>query len=134
MTGPEEPGQPLIVTGTVYQSDGRTPAAGVELLVYQTDATGVYGNGPGSNEANARLRCRLKTDASGRYEVRTIRPGRYPTGGPPAHVHIKVNGAQDATFTFAESSKNAEGPFASEVSTVKGPDGLERCTRNIRLR
>lgn len=39
---PDEPGDSLIVTGTVYRPDGRTPAPGVILYVYHTNAQGIY--------------------------------------------------------------------------------------------
>src|SRR5688572_27130373 len=37
-----EQGPKLAVSGTVYKSDGKTPAPGVVLYVYQTDQTGRY--------------------------------------------------------------------------------------------
>src|SRR5262249_25559084 len=42
LAGPEEPGERLVVTGTVFAPDGVTPAPGVFLYVYNTDATGHY--------------------------------------------------------------------------------------------
>src|SRR5712691_4118516 len=42
LAGPEEPGEKLVVTGTVFAPDGVTPAARVFLYVYHTDATGHY--------------------------------------------------------------------------------------------
>src|SRR5512134_1672562 len=38
--GVGEPGERLVITGTIYQNDGRTPAAGVVLYAYHTNAAG----------------------------------------------------------------------------------------------
>src|SRR6266853_6482090 len=35
----QEPGAPLIVSGTIYAPDRRTPLEGINLWIYQTDAT-----------------------------------------------------------------------------------------------
>src|ERR1044072_4409740 len=35
-----EPGDPLIVSGTIFAPDGRTPLEGINLFVYQTHPTG----------------------------------------------------------------------------------------------
>ncbi|MBY0436526.1 MAG: intradiol ring-cleavage dioxygenase, partial [Cyclobacteriaceae bacterium] len=40
--GWHEPGTRLIVTGKVYQRDGRTPAPGVIVYYWQTDSKGLY--------------------------------------------------------------------------------------------
>jgi protocatechuate 3,4-dioxygenase beta subunit len=87
-----EPGVPLDITGTVYQPDKRTPAAGVLLYVYHTNARGVYANREGdtNRSGHGSLRGWLRTDARGRYHVATIRPGAYPGRGDPADVHMTV--------------------------------------------
>jgi protocatechuate 3,4-dioxygenase beta subunit len=85
----DEPGKPLVVRGVIYRSDGKTPAPGVVLYVYQTDATGHYAPGPDQTHGrrHGRLRGWMKTDADGRYEFRTIRPAPYPGQTIPAHIH-----------------------------------------------
>ena len=40
VAGEKEAGTPLVVRGVIYQSDGKTPAPGVILYVYQTDSDG----------------------------------------------------------------------------------------------
>lgn len=100
-----EAGEPLLVSGTVYAPDCRTPLAGALLDVWQADSKGLYDIDKPSNLAEReplKLRGRLLTDAQGRYEIETIMPGRYPIppGLPgleqfagrtrPAHIHIIV--------------------------------------------
>ena len=46
IAGPDEPGEPLTVSGVVYRPDGRTPAGGVILYLYHTNARGVLARGP----------------------------------------------------------------------------------------
>src|SRR6185312_2403790 len=40
IVGPDEPGEPLTISGTIYAPDGHTPLEGITLWVYHTDATG----------------------------------------------------------------------------------------------
>jgi protocatechuate 3,4-dioxygenase beta subunit len=87
--GPAEPGQKLRVRGRVVQPDGQTPAAGVTVYAYHTDATGVYSRERG---APPRLRGFMTTDADGLFEYLTIRPEPYPTRTVPAHVHHQLWG------------------------------------------
>lgn len=84
-----EPGSRLRVEGLVFAPDGTTPAAGVIVYAYQTDATGVYAP-PGRPP---RLRAWMRTDAGGRFSYDTIRPAPYPGGRNPAHVHHQLWGA-----------------------------------------
>lgn len=84
----DEPGTPLEVSGQLFAPDGVTPAPGVVLYVYQTDATGRYS---ASGEV-PRLRGWMRTDGEGRYRYRTIRPAAYPGRGFAAHVHTQAWG------------------------------------------
>lgn len=93
IAGPDEPGERLVVTGTVYEADGVTPAQGVVLYLYHTDATGIYpkrGDETGNAQRHGYLRAWLRTDEHGRYRVETIRPASYPTRTEPAHIHVTV--------------------------------------------
>jgi catechol 1,2-dioxygenase len=98
-------GEALVVSGTVYAPDCRTPLAGALLDVWQADSKGLYDIDKPSNlteREQFRMRGRLLTDAQGRYEIETILPGRYPIppGFPglekyagqmrPAHIHFIV--------------------------------------------
>ena len=89
VTSKEEPGERLIVSGRVWGPDGKTPVSGVSLYVYQTDKDGIYSK-PVNDSRNPRLRGYLRTDADGRYEYSTIKPGSYPNTNNPAHIHYVV--------------------------------------------
>ena len=85
-----EPGERLEMSGRVLRPDGKTPAPGVILYVYHTDATGHYTPAPGSTgdaRRHGRLRGWMRTGASGEYEFKTIRPAPYPSRDNPAHIH-----------------------------------------------
>ena len=84
-----EPGERLVLSGTVYRADGRTPAANVVLLAYHTNAKGIYPRRSNGDERGS-LQGRLRTDAKGRYRIDTIRPGGYPGNVAPAHIHLVV--------------------------------------------
>ncbi len=42
------------------------------------------------------LRGWLRTNASGEYRVETVRPGAYPSGTEPAHIHLTVQPPAEA--------------------------------------
>lgn len=93
IAGDREPGEPLVITGTVYQPGGTTPAPGVLLYVYHTNADGVYpkrGNERGNAQRHGYLRAWLRTGDDGRYRFTTIRPGTYPSRNEPAHIHMTI--------------------------------------------
>jgi protocatechuate 3,4-dioxygenase beta subunit len=90
---PGEPGERLLIRGRVLHPDGRTPAAGIVIYAYHTNAAGLYANGTPESEWSRRhghLRGWVRTGADGRYEFRTIKPGPYPGRTDPAHVHFTV--------------------------------------------
>ena len=91
--GWNEKGQKLIVTGTVFQLDGKTPAPDVIIYYWQTDNTGHYSPAPGMDERAKRhghIRGWVKTDENGNYTIKTIRPAPYPNQTMPAHIHLSV--------------------------------------------
>jgi len=144
---PGEPGVPFLVSGTVFASDGKTPVEGVTVYAYHTDAKGYYRPDEKRSEP-PRLRTWVKTGADGRFELRTIRPGPYPGGGVPAHIHFVAWGSgiprqeieelrfdDDPLITPALRAASAkEGRFAGVRPVEKGSDGVERCTFDIRLK
>lgn len=95
---PSEPGESLIVTGTVYTRDGESPAAGITLYAYHTDAEGLYSET--NDNTQPRLAATVLTDALGRYELRTIKPAPYPGGGVPAHIHYRLSGPETSEQRF----------------------------------
>src|SRR5262245_48057545 len=49
LAGPDEPGDRLVVTGTVFSSDCRTPLPGALIEIWQANHTGVYDTGRPGN-------------------------------------------------------------------------------------
>jgi protocatechuate 3,4-dioxygenase beta subunit len=147
ITPPDEPGDPFVVSGTVFGPDGRTPAEGVIVYAYQTDAKGYY-RPDQKRGAPPRLRGWMKTGAGGRYELRTIRPAPYPNRSIPAHIHLVAWGPgvprqeieelrfEDDPLVTASARASAakEGRFAAVRPVQKGSDGVLRCTYDIRLK
>ncbi len=85
--------QKIAVNGIVYKSDGKTPAPGVVIYIYHTDQKGVYptkGNEQGWAKRHGYLRGWMKTNDKGEYKFFTIRPGSYPQGQNPAHIHAII--------------------------------------------
>lgn len=93
VAGPQEPGERLVATGTVYAADGRTPRPGVVIYMHQTNADGLYANGSDESEwsrRNGRLRAWVRTGPDGRYRFETIKPAPYPDMSMPAHLHLMI--------------------------------------------
>jgi protocatechuate 3,4-dioxygenase, beta subunit len=81
-----EPGERMVITGTIVRRDGKTPAKNVLLYVYHTNAKGVYpkrGNESGNAQRHGYLRGWLRTDAQGRYRIESIRPVPIPAAAIP---------------------------------------------------
>ncbi|GAA3742032.1 dioxygenase family protein [Salinactinospora qingdaonensis] len=100
----DEPGEPIVFTGSVRGLDG-SPLEGALIDMWQAGNDGTYsgfvGDAPPGN-----LRGRIRTGADGTFQVRTIRPAAYqiPAAGPtgeflsllgkhawrPAHFHFII--------------------------------------------
>ena len=97
----EEPqGQRIIVAGRLLDEDTR-PIAGALIELWQANAAGRYHHGrdqhPAPIDPHFTGAGRTVTDAEGRYEFTTIRPGAYPwrnheNAWRPAHIHFSVFG------------------------------------------
>jgi len=94
-------GEPIIVHGRVLDEDGR-PVRGALVEVWQANAAGRYRHRADQSgmplDPNFSGAGRVLTDASGRYEFRTIKPGPYPwknhyNAWRPAHIHFSLFGA-----------------------------------------
>lgn len=92
-------GRKILLTGTVYEIDGTTPASDVILYYYQTDVNGVYATDESeernmpknkAGQTHGYIRGWLKTDKEGKYSIYTVKPGSYPSRDEAAHVHVTV--------------------------------------------
>jgi protocatechuate 3,4-dioxygenase beta subunit len=138
-----EPGERLILTGTVFGGDGK-PREGVTVYAYHTDANGLYRKKPWGRP---RLRGWARTDADGKYEFHTIKPGPYPLRRNPAHIHMTIavpNQVEwwmpelrftgDSFLDAGEVEREArQGTFASIRPLERQANGTLRCVRDIRL-
>ena len=82
LASPTEPGDRVIMSGTVRGPDCKTPLSGAIVDVWHADASGQYH----SDTKTYRLRAQIKTDASGRYQFESIYPGHYDKR--PRHYHF----------------------------------------------
>src|SRR5215813_6691816 len=142
----QEPGEPLIVSGTIYSPDGKQPLPGIMLFVYQTDATGRYSTTGGDNRGT-RIHGVMRTNAEGKYEFRTIKPGSYPNTRNPAHIHAYVSGPgypeywideylfADDPFVHEEVRQRYKGlgTFSPIVKLTRDKDGVLHGTRDIKI-
>ncbi|HSO73760.1 MAG TPA: protocatechuate 3,4-dioxygenase [Blastocatellia bacterium] len=142
----EEPGERLIVAGRVFSTDGVTGMAAASVYVYHTDVKGYYTPGANDNR-NPRLRGYMRTDAQGRYEFSTIKPGSYPNNSVPAHIHYVVTAAgyNERVFEIVFEgdpflNDRVRREAANEWSGFslrrleKDQQGVWRCTQDIKLR
>lgn len=138
-------GEPMIVSGTVFQSDAKTPAPSVLIYLYHTDMYGIYGKR--GEHKHGKFRGWMLTDAKGKYEFRSIRPASYPNTTFAAHVHMTLTGKnfkedwidsilfEGDKFISAQERNNAgkKGGFNPIVKLEKGADGILRAVRDIQL-
>jgi protocatechuate 3,4-dioxygenase beta subunit len=98
------PGVPLFFSGCVLDTEGR-PIAAANVDVWQASTKGLYEN-QDPTQAEWNLRGRLRTDESGTFRYRSVKPAGYPvpSGGPteqllrvqhrhpfrPAHLHALI--------------------------------------------
>ncbi len=148
MVSEQEPGEPLIISGTIYGPDGVKPVDGARLYVYHTDARGYYSDQDGKGGApQPRLKGWVKTNADGKYEFRTIKAAPYPGGGNPAHIHGTLSAPGfterwieeywfegDRFITDGMRSKlHGAATFSPILTLQKGSDDVWRGVRDFKL-
>ncbi len=101
LAGPNEPGDRVAISGTVFAGDCKTPLAGALLDIWHADAAGNYHN----EKEQYRLRGQALTDAKGRYRFESVRPGNYA---------ISENSMRPAHFHFTATAPGHE-PLTSQI-------------------
>lgn len=147
---PGKPGEKIILSGNIFHSDSTTPYKDVVIYAFQTDSAGYYskkGDETGVRKWQGHLYGWCITDSNGYYEIRTIKPGRYPSNEFPAHIHPILKLPDDSKpfyindFVFKDDSLVNENYISSLqypggtgiVDLKKSADGILRGQRNIIL-
>ena len=147
ITNGTEPGEPMIISGTIFGLDGKTPLKSATLSVYHTDARGNYSPSVSGDNKTTRLRGKMTTGGDGRYEFRTIKPASYPNSTVTAHVHAYVvaegireywidNYVFEGDPFMSEADRqrlSSAGNFSSLIKLTRGSDGISRGSRDIRV-
>lgn len=139
-------GDKMLISGIVYQPDGKKPAPNVLIYLYHTDTEGVYGR-RNDEHNHGRYRGWMLTDANGKYEFRTIKPAPYPERKFAAHIHFTLT-TQTMREDWIDSilfegdrlisprereTAGKKGGFNPILKLEKGADGIWQATRDIQL-
>jgi len=148
LVGFTETNPKLKITGTVFQSDEKTPAKNVILYVYHTNREGIYEpskNPIGWEKRHGKYRGWLKTDSKGKFTFYTFRPAPYPQVKEPEHIHMYVKEPNKIpyyidNFTFLddptlkrEDIKSQKKRGGSGLINLKEQNGILIGNRNIIL-
>lgn len=87
----DDPGDRVVIRGTVKDSDGN-PIVGAILDCWQSNTAGWYTVQKADGQSEFNLRGIYRSDENGEYEIRTVRPGKYPIphDGPVGQL-LKAN-------------------------------------------
>jgi protocatechuate 3,4-dioxygenase beta subunit len=142
----KDKGELMKISGTVYQPDGKTPAANTLIYLYHTDIEGYYGR-TSEEHKHGRYRGWMLTNKSGSYAFVSIKPAPYPVQRFAAHIHMTVTTPTaredwidsilfegDRLISTREREEaGRRGGFNPIVSLKKGDGGLYYATRDIQL-
>ena len=140
-----EKAEKLKITGTIYQSDGVTPAKDVILYIFQPDENGNYQMERDANRKRyVHHRAWIKTDADGKYTFYTFMPGKLFRTKELKQIHriIKEPGKAEqelAPFFFNDDPLIPDLTLACRAEAVKSmlrieeKDGMYVATKDIKL-
>lgn len=139
----------MLITGTVYEADGETPAANVIIYIYHTNEKGIYptkGDEKGYARRHGYLRGWAKTDSKGHYAFYTFKPASYPSRTEPAHIHLTIKEPDkneyyidtiefegDPLLTTAKRNQKKQRGGSGLVTLSEDQNGLLYCKRQIFL-
>jgi len=148
-------GHKLLLTGTIYEQDGKTPAPNVLMYYYHTDLDGKYLHKENEKrsvppnklgQTHGYIRGWVKSDKSGKYEIYTIRPGVYPNRKEAAHIHVHIKEPDtrepyyidnfvfdDDILLTAQMRKRLDNRGGSGVLRIVDDEGLQIGERDIIL-
>jgi protocatechuate 3,4-dioxygenase, beta subunit len=148
LPGFNDAGPKIQISGIIYKSDGKTPAAGVILYVYHTDQKGNYakkGNEKGWGKRHGYIRGWIKTNEKGEYKIYTLVPASYPNSNNPKHIHPTIKEPGFSAYWIDEfvfdddpllpaSERNRANPRGGNgVLKPEKKDEMLYATRNITL-
>ncbi len=138
-------GERIIISGTVFKADGKTPAPNILIYLYHTDMYGIYGRS--GQHKHGKFRGWMLTDAKGQYEFASMRPASYPNSTQSQHVHMTLTSLDQREdwidsilfegdkFITARERETAgkKGGFLPIVKLEEGSDGVMQARRDIQL-
>jgi protocatechuate 3,4-dioxygenase beta subunit len=138
-----EPGDRLVFFGRVLDYRGQ-PLSKAAVVAYHADHRGLY-NPPNAASRTPRLRAVAVTDDNGEFRFSTVRPGPYPDGSEPAHIHLAAVAPAhhlryvtywfegDPLITPEQRRRRATDPELVIVELKHGADGVWFFSHDIRL-
>ena len=113
LAGADEAGDPMIISGRVFNLDCSQVIPNAIVDVWHADNDGAYDND------GYRFRGQIRTNEQGFYLFETIKPGKYKNGNRfrPSHIHYKITPPNFDTLTtqlyFEEDEDLASDPASS---------------------
>lgn len=98
-------GQILYISGRILDMHGQ-PVPDAKITVWQANHHGRYDHpndeNPAPHDPNFGGYTVIRSDQEGRYRIKTIKPGAYPTGPTamrPSHVHFEIESKRERLLT-----------------------------------
>lgn len=135
--GWKQNGQKLLISGTIYKKDGKTPAPNIILYYYHTDVYGNYPNAKNLDRRAARhgyIRGWVRSDSNGKYSIYTVKPASYPNSQIMAHIHPSIKEPNIDVPYYIDEWVFDDDPFLTQLqrnnSANRGGSGILTTTKN----